>query len=126
MNRGLPERVKRWYKTKANIPPPQSSPSKTKKDMTDRKINVKARTKVSHSKIKSVGPPSKTSKEQIIREKKKMKTKSQISLRLKSEEQQKNKLATTDDQIVTPSSTTDALEINNVSKLQTESECINY
>jgi hypothetical protein len=139
--------------------------------MIDRKINVKAQTKMSHTKVKSVipspspstqrtsgksvGPPPKTLTERLARENKtrlptttgvtslkhpnerkgslrksqattppvvyqeKGHSSSQISLASKSEGQQKDTLTST---IIT----TDSINTDNVSQLQTKGECVTY
>jgi hypothetical protein len=69
MYRPVPERIKRWYKSKSNTPNRQFSPSKLKKDMIKRKNNVKTQLKVSHSKTKSIITRRTTDKsEQITRQ----------------------------------------------------------
>jgi hypothetical protein len=56
MHRPLPERVKRWYKSKPSIQTPQFPPSNVKKDMIKRKTNVPAQIKLSYSKTKPALP----------------------------------------------------------------------
>jgi hypothetical protein len=56
MHRPLPERIKRWYKSKSNIQNLQFSSSKVKKDMIQRKLNVKKQIKMAPSKAKAVIP----------------------------------------------------------------------